>query len=142
MLAFQVFAWTSSSFRKSNKTLLEECWKNAADQDDWGTLYQAYTAEGWSDDETLRILRKTMICQASRRCYGPESETFEGAFDEVLPLRLEKSEEALILKDSSLSSLSVEAILMQHKNFPDAGKLMLTAIMLGGEVEEGPAPME
>lgn len=142
LLAFQVFAWTSSSFRKSNKTLLEECWKNAADQDDWGTLYQAYTAEGWSDDETLRILRKTMICQASRRCYGPESETFEGAFDEVLPLRLEKSEEALILKDSSLSSSSVEAILMQHKNFPDAGKLMLTAIMLGGEVEEGPAPME
>ncbi|KAJ8554504.1 hypothetical protein K7X08_025182 [Anisodus acutangulus] len=45
---------------------------------------------------------------------------------------------------------SVETFLMQHKDYPDAGKLMLTAVMLGNVhsdiisivEEEGPTPME
>ncbi|XP_057955734.1 nuclear pore complex protein NUP133 isoform X2 [Malania oleifera] len=141
--AFDVCAWTSSSFRKCNKSLLEECWKNATDQDDWGRLYQASVTEGWSDEDALRILGETVLFQASRRCYGPEAESFDGGFDEVLPLRLENSE-LEVLKDSGGS---VESILMQHKDFPDAGKLMLTAIMLGGVQmdiggEESPSQME
>ncbi|GJZ72097.1 hypothetical protein Tco_0635948, partial [Tanacetum coccineum] len=64
------------------------------------------------------------------------SETYEGGFEEVIPLRQE-----------SLEGSSVEGILMQHRSFPDAGKLMVTAIMLGSVVvdtapEDGPAPME
>ncbi|OVA20185.1 Nucleoporin [Macleaya cordata] len=141
--AFDIFAWTSSSFRKSNRSLLEECWKNAADQDDWGKLYQASIAEGWTDEETLRVLKETVLFQASNRGYGPEAETYEGGFDEVMPLQ--RDEELLMLKDNGLT---VEGILMQHKNFPDAGKLMVTAIVLGkmgDEItveEEGPTPME
>ncbi|XP_059662894.1 nuclear pore complex protein NUP133 [Cornus florida] len=143
LLAFDVFAWTSSSFLKCNRSLLEECWKNVVDQDDWEKLYQASILQGWSDEETIRVLGETMIFQASSRCYGPEAETYEGGFDEVLPLRQENIE-LQTLKDSGSS---VEAILMQHKDFPDAGKLMLTAIMLGiaqvdTGVEEGPSPME
>ncbi|KAK9284642.1 hypothetical protein L1049_023818 [Liquidambar formosana] len=143
LCAFDVFAWTSSSFRKCHRSLLEECWKNAADQDNWGELYQASISEGWSDAETLRFLKQTMLFQASSRCYESEAETFEGEFDEVLPLRQENLE-LPILKDSGSS---VEAILMQHKDFPDAGKLMLTAIMLGGaqvdiRVGEGPSLIE
>ncbi|KAJ8748588.1 hypothetical protein K2173_007578 [Erythroxylum novogranatense] len=140
--AFEVFAWTSSSYRKSHRNLLEECWKNAADQDDWGQLQQACRDEGWSDDETLQQLRDTVLFQASRRCYGPEAETIDEGFDEVLPLRKESSE------FSTLKHLdvSVEAILMQHKDFPDAGKLMLTSIMLGSlndvKAEDGHTPME
>lgn len=142
--AFDVFAWTSSSFRRSNKSLLEECWKSAVDQDDWEKLYDFSKAEGWSDEDTLRALEKTVLFQASRRCYGSESESYEGGFDEVLPLA-QGSIELPSMKD--YGSPSVEAILMQHKDFPDAGKLMLTAVMLGsGRVDlcegDGPIPME
>ena len=144
LCAFDVFAWTSSSFRKAHKNLLEECWKNAADQDDWTELYQVSTIEGWSDDETLQNLKHTVLFKASSRCYGPLAETFGEWFDQVLPLRQETLEPT-ITKDSGSS---VEAILMQHKDYPEAGKLMLTAIMLGsledgnGEEEGGPTPME
>ncbi|XP_014504766.1 nuclear pore complex protein NUP133 [Vigna radiata var. radiata] len=135
--AFDVFAWTSSSFRKINKSLLEDCWKKAASQDDWSKFYDSYRAEGWSDQEILQNLRNTILFQASSRCYGPRSETFEEGFDQVLPLRQENMEGS-----------SVETILMQHKDFADAGKLMLMAIMLGSEhggdmrIEEGPSPMD
>ncbi|KAI3424632.1 uncharacterized protein J3R85_010523 [Psidium guajava] len=141
--AFDIFAWTSSSFRRFHKSLLEECWKSAADQDDWGKLHQASTVEGWSDEETLRVLRDTVLFQASSRCYGPEADTFEGGFEEVLPLRQENMEPSALKESGS----SVEAILMQHKYFPDAGKLMLMAIELGSvrsgiDCEEGILPME
>lgn len=143
LLAFDVFAWTSSSFRKSHRNLLEDCWRNAADQDDWGQLYEASVDEGWSEEDTLRQLRDTVLFQASSRCYGSQAETIEGGFNEVLPLR----------KDNILAPLledlnsSVEGILMQHKNFADAGKLMLTAIMLGApqddtEANEGHFPRD
>ncbi|CAK7349111.1 unnamed protein product [Dovyalis caffra] len=138
--AFDVFAWTSSSFRRSHRNLLEGCWKNAADLDDWGQLHQASKDEGWSDEETLQQLRYTVLFQASSRCYGPSAETIEEGFDVVLPLRNENSEVSAL-------DFSVEAILMQHKDFPDAGKLMLTAIMLGRvqdntKVGEDPSSME
>ena len=125
--AFDVFAYTSSSFLKCNTSVLEECWRNAANQDDWERLYQTSIAEGWSDEETLQTLRETILFQASSRCYGPEAENYEGGFDEVLPLRQENLEPPT----SKDMVSSVEAIVMQHKDFAVAGKLMLTAIMLG-----------
>ncbi|KAK6238678.1 hypothetical protein QUC31_004147 [Theobroma cacao] len=139
---FDVFAWTSSSFRKSHRNLLEECWKNAADQDPWSQLYEASVTEGWSDEETLQQLSQTILFQASNRCYGPKAETIEEGFDEVLPLRQENLEAASLNDKRS----SVEAILMQHRDFPYAGKLMLTAIMLGcvqdhAKKEEGLSPV-
>lgn len=142
--AFDVFAWTSFSFRRSNRLLLEECWKNAVDQDDWEKLYDFSIAEGWSDEDTVQALGKTVIFQASRRCYGPESETYEGGFGEVLPLRQDGIEQ---LPSMDTGSASVEAILMQHKDFPIVGKLMLAALMLGSAQadlyeEDGPIPME
>ncbi|XP_027332079.1 nuclear pore complex protein NUP133 isoform X2 [Abrus precatorius] len=142
--AFDVFAWTSSSFRKIHRKLLEDCWKNAASQDDWSKLYDSYTVEGWSDEEILQNLKNTILFQASNRCYGPQNETFEEGFDQVLPLRQENMETSILGDMSS----SVEKILMQHKDYPVAGKLMLMAIMLGSEhhgdirIEEGPSPME
>ncbi|GAB2256855.1 hypothetical protein Droror1_Dr00022914 [Drosera rotundifolia] len=141
--ALDIFAWTSFSFRSRNTTLLEECWKVAIDLDDWEKLHQFSVAEGWSDVDTLRVLNNTVLFQASQRCYGPESESFKGGFDEVLPLRLETMEPSDLMGSAS----SVEMILMQHKDFPDAGKLMLTAVMLGSaradiDAEDGVAPME
>ncbi|XP_021805849.1 nuclear pore complex protein NUP133-like [Prunus avium] len=141
--AFDVFAWTSSSFRKTHANLLEDCWRNAADQDDWSKLYQASVSEGWGDEETLQNLKDTVLFQASNRCYGPEAETFGEGFDEVLSLRQEITEPP-IMKDSVSS---VEAVLMQHTDYSEAGKLMLTSIMLGSlqddNIEqEGPVPME
>ncbi|XP_010467055.1 PREDICTED: nuclear pore complex protein NUP133 isoform X1 [Camelina sativa] len=127
--AFEVFAWTSCSFRENHESLLEECWRNAADQDDWDRLHQASTNEGWSDKETLQNLRNTALFQASQRCYGPTRvNTFDGDFAQVLSLRRENPED---------STSSVEEVLMSHKDFAEAGKLMLTAIMLGCEEEEG-----
>ena len=142
--AFDMFAWTSASFRKVHRKLLEDCWRKAASQDDWSKLHDSYIVEGWGDDETLQNLKSTILFQASSRCYGPGAETFEEGFDQVLPLRQENSETPILGDISS----SVETILMQHKDFPVAGKLMLMAIMLGCEhggditLEEGPSPME
>jgi nuclear pore complex protein Nup133 len=141
---FDVFAWTSSSFRKNHRKLLEDCWKKAASQDDWSKFHDAHMAEGWSDEETLQNLRNTALFQASSRCYALQSVTFEEGFDDVLPLRQENMETSTLGDMSS----SVETILMQHKDFPVAGKLMLMAVMLGSEhsgdnrIEEGPSPME
>lgn len=126
LLAFEIFAWTSSSFRSSNRSLLGECWRLAADSDDWVALANAARAEGWSDELVVDTLRETVLFKASCRCYGPEAGNFEGGFEEVLPLR---KDDASPLE----SGLSVEAILMQHTSFLDAGKLMLTAVMLGKE---------
>ncbi|CAH2051524.1 unnamed protein product [Thlaspi arvense] len=130
--AFEVFAWTSCSFRENHRSLLEECWRNAADQDDWDRLHQAATSEGWSDKETLQNLRNTALFQASKTCYGPNrvNNTFDGDFAQVLPLRRESPEK-------NVTTSSVEDVLMNHKDFAEAGKLMLTAIMLVCVEEEG-----
>lgn len=125
--AFDLFSWTSASFLRSNTSLLEECWRNAANQDDWEKLYQKSMTEGWSDERTSEILQQTVLFQASSKCYGPDAKTLDFKFNQVLPLRQENIDHSN-LKDTSSS---VEAVLMQHKSFPDAGKLMLTAIMLG-----------
>ncbi|PPR84030.1 hypothetical protein GOBAR_AA36683 [Gossypium barbadense] len=130
---FDVFAWTSSSFRKSHRNLLEECWKKAADQDPWSELYQASVSEGWSDEETLQQLSRTILFKASNRCYGPKAETIEDGFGEVLPLRQENVEVAG-LKDARSS---VEAILMQHRDFPYAGCVQGDDVKL----EESLSPM-
>ncbi|KAK9077399.1 hypothetical protein SSX86_005736 [Deinandra increscens subsp. villosa] len=140
LYAFDVFAWTSLSFLRCNTRLLEECWKNAANQDDWETINQTTAAKGLTDEEIFEVLNETTLFQASRRCYGPEAETYEGGFDQVLPLRQESLE-------ISTGGSSVEGILMQHRSFPDADKLMVTAIMLGSvaaeaTLEDGPSPME
>lgn len=129
LLAFEMFAWMGSSFRNSNQSLLEESWRNAADQDDWVALANARRAKGWSDELVLENLRETILFAASYRCYGPEAKTYNGGFNEVLPLRKDEVDFASPKESGS----SVETILMQHKNFPDAGKLMLTAIMMGRE---------
>lgn len=129
LLPFEVFAWTSSSFRTANRSLLEECWKNAVDQNDWAALNQAATAEGWSDEVVLETLKETILFKASNRCYGPGAETYDGDFDETLPLQKE---------DAEIPGSSVEGILMLHKDFPDAGKLMMIALMMG---KEGTSPI-
>ncbi|KAJ4896910.1 Nuclear pore complex protein NUP133 [Raphanus sativus] len=127
--AFEVFAWTSCSFRENHRSVLEECWRNAADQDDWDRLHQASANEGWSDKETLQNLKNTALFQASKRCYGPNRvNAFDVDFAQVLPLRRENPED---------KTSSVEDLLMSHKDFAEAGKLMLTAIMLGCVEEEG-----
>lgn len=141
--AFDLFAWTSASFIRSNTSLLEECWRNAANQDDWQSLRQMSITEGWSDERTLEVLKETILFQASSKCYGHYAETFEGKFEDMLPMRQESSEHPN-LKDTSSS---VELVLMQHKDFPDAGKLMLTAIMLGSvwvasAADSGPTEMD
>lgn len=89
----------------------------------------------------MRVLRKTMLFQAASKCYGPESDTYEGSFFEVLPLKEEMSE-----VPSMKEVGSVEGILMRHKDYAEAGKLMLTALMLGAQVDDeesnGPIPMD
>jgi nuclear pore complex protein Nup133 len=121
--AFEVFAWTNSSFREFNRSLLEECWLNAADQDDWPAIYQASLSEGWTDELVHQSLQETVLYNASSRCYGSDAQVFEGAFEDVLPL----------CGEDGSSSPSVEQVLLQHRYFPDAGKLMLTAVVMGKE---------
>ncbi|XP_078442225.1 nucleoporin, Nup133/Nup155-like protein isoform X2 [Wolffia australiana] len=127
---FEIFAWTTSAFRASNKSLLCECWMNVADQDNWQDIHQDLTAEGWSDEMITDFLSGTYLFQASRICYGPNAEVYDGGFDDVLPL-LGKD---MIIKGTVSS---VESILMQHRAFPDAGKLMLTALVMGQHASGG-----
>ncbi|CAN1858125.1 Nuclear pore complex protein NUP133 [Linum perenne] len=126
--AFDIFAWTSSSFRESHRSLLEDCWKNAANQDNWGELQRANENQGWSDEEMLNHLRGTVLFQASSRCYGAQGEMIEEEFEAVLPLRKDDP--------GGGAEYSVETLLMQHSEYPDAGKLMLTAAVLGAVQED------
>ncbi|PWA77136.1 nucleoporin, Nup133/Nup155-like protein [Artemisia annua] len=120
---FDIFAWTSLSFLRCNTSLLEEYWKNAANQDDLETINQTLVSKGLSDEENLEALKETALFQPSRRCYGSETETYEGGFEEVIPVRQEH-----------LEGSSVEEILMQHRSFMNAGKLMVTTVVLGSVV--------
>ncbi|GER40873.1 nucleoporin [Striga asiatica] len=118
---FDIFSWMSVSFLRSNTFILQECWRNVASQDDWERLYGLSMTEGWSDDRTSEVLEQTALFHAARKCYGPRSKKFNVKFDEMLPLR----------KGSNVIGLSVEEVMIEHKDYPDAGKLMLTAILLG-----------
>ncbi|KAF7054828.1 hypothetical protein CFC21_062444 [Triticum aestivum] len=128
--AFEVFAWTGSSFRSSNKGLLEACWTNAADQDDWVKLSQASVSEGWSDEVIQESLQGTVLFNASRLCYSSDAVVFDGTFEEVLPVR----KEDVHARGLEAKCFSVEEVLMQHDAFPDAGKLMMTAVVMGKEL--------
>ncbi|KAF7041651.1 hypothetical protein CFC21_051417 [Triticum aestivum] len=128
--AFEVFAWTGSSFRSSNKGLLEACWTNAADQDDWVELSQASVSEGWSDEVIQESLQGTVLFNASRLCYSSDAVVFDGTFEEVLPVRKEDVQ----ARGLEAKCFSVEEVLMQHDAFPDAGRLMMTAVVMGKEL--------
>ncbi|CAN6295932.1 unnamed protein product [Urochloa humidicola] len=137
--AFEVFASTSSSFRSSNRNLLEACWINATNQDDWVKLSEASTSEGWSDEVIQESLQGTVLFKASRLCYSLDSVVYDGSFEDVLPVK----KEDVHLRGLESKCLSVEEVLMQHKDFPDAGKLMMTAVIMGKEVSYAAAePME
>ncbi|XP_052147863.1 nuclear pore complex protein NUP133 [Oryza glaberrima] len=127
--AFEVFAWTRASFRSSNKGLLEACWMNAADQDDWVSL-QEESSGGWSDEVIQESLQGTVLFNASRLCYSPDAVVYDGSFEDVLPVK----KEDVHLRGLEGRCLSVEEVLMQHKDFPDAGKLMMTAVIMGKEL--------
>nr|CAB3496608.1 unnamed protein product [Digitaria exilis] len=128
--AFEVFASTSSSFRSSNRGLLEACWMNATNQDDWVKLSQVSTSEGWSDEVIQESLQGTVLFKASRICYSPDSLVYDGTFEDVLPVK----KEDVHLRGLETKCLSVEEVLMQHKDFPDAGKLMMAAVIMGKEL--------
>ncbi|XP_015691167.1 nuclear pore complex protein NUP133 isoform X2 [Oryza brachyantha] len=134
--AFEVFAWTSASFRCSNRGLLEACWMNATDQDDWVSLSQE--SEGWSDERIQESLQGTVLFNASRLCYSRDAVVYGGSFEEVLPVK----KEDLQLRGLEGRCLSVEEVLMQHKDFPDAGKLMMTAVIMGKELPDTVAAAE
>jgi nuclear pore complex protein Nup133 len=88
--AFEVFAWTSSSFRSSNRGLLENCWMNAANQDDWVQLSQASISEGWSDEVIQESCLKEWSSSTPQGCViAPDAVVFDGTFEEVLPSRKE-----------------------------------------------------
>lgn len=128
--AFEVFASTSSSFRSSNRGLLEASWMNATNQDDWVKLSQVSTSEGWSDEVIQESLQGTVLFKASRMCYSPDSLVYDGTFEDVLPVK----KEDVHLRGLESKCLSVEEVLMQHKDFPDAGKLMMVAVIMGKEL--------
>ena len=122
--AFEVFAWTSSSFRSSNRGLLESCWTNAANQDDWVNLSQASTSKDWSDEVIQESLQGTVLFNASRLCYSPDAVVFDGSFEDVLPVRKEDVH-ARGLEDKCFS---VEEVLMQHDVFPSGASLGLLRV--------------
>lgn len=102
---------------------------NAADQDDWVSL-QEESSGGWSDEVIQESLQGTVLFNASRLCYSPDAVVYDGSFEDVLPVK----KEDLHLRGLEGRCLSVEEVLMQHKDFPDAGKLMMTAVIMGKEL--------
>ena len=85
-------------------------------------------SEGWSDEVIQESLQGTVLFKASRLCYSPDSVVlYDGTFEDVLPVK----KEDIHLRGLESKCLSVEEVLMQHKDFPDAGKLMMTAVIMG-----------
>jgi nuclear pore complex protein Nup133 len=102
---------------------------NAANQDDWVKLLQASTSEGWSDEVIQKSLLGTVLFNTSRVCYSPDAVVCDGIFEDVLPVK----KEDVHLRGLESKCFSVE-VLMQHKDFPDAGRLMMTAVIMGNEL--------
>lgn len=127
---FDVFALGGDIFHRSNKSLLESAWLRAADQDNWIMMKQVSERDGWSDEQHLEALQNTILYHAARRCYGEDSFCIGGSFKDVLPLLQEESEENMEF-GPSLGVGSVEMVLMQHPDYPDAGQAMLTSIQMG-----------
>lgn len=128
--AFHIFAWGGDLFRRSNKSLLETAWLKAADQDDWIMMRQVSERDGWSDEQHIEALQNTVLYQAAKRCYSEECFRRGGSFQQVLPLLQEEAEE-IESCTSDLDIESVETILMQHRDFPEAGQAMLAAVRMG-----------
>jgi nuclear pore complex protein Nup133 len=103
---------------------------NATNQDDWVKLSEASMSEGWSDEVIQESLQGTVLFKASRLCYSPDSVVYDGTFEDVLPVK----KEDVHPRGLESKCLSVEEVLMQHKDFPDAGKLMMTAVIMGKEL--------
>lgn len=120
---FEVFAYAGDDFRQRNKSLLENAWVWAADQDDWGMMRETSENEGWGDQQLLNFMYSTGLYQAARRCYGEGADArYGGPFEETLSLT-----------SGDGAGLSVEVILMRHPDFSFAGQTMLTALKLGTE---------
>lgn len=128
--AFDVFAWGGDLFRRCNKSLLETAWLRAADQNNWIMMRQVSERDGWSDEQHSETLQNTVLYQVAKRCYGEDSFCIGGSFQDILPLLQEEAEEdADFGKETGTGS--VETVLMQHRDFPDAGQDMLAAIRMG-----------
>ncbi|KAJ7530916.1 hypothetical protein O6H91_14G024600 [Diphasiastrum complanatum] len=138
--AFKVFALAGDLFRRGNKSLLEAAWLKVADQDNWIKMRQTSEEEGWSDEHMLQALRTTALFEVSRRCYSEGAYIYGSPFEEVLPLmhtdkmQNEGKERGLFRTEIGTMG-SVEEVLMQHKDFPEAGEAMLTALRMGKSVD-------
>ncbi|KAI5071016.1 hypothetical protein GOP47_0013267 [Adiantum capillus-veneris] len=127
--AFHVFAWGGDIFRRSNKSLLEAAWLKAADQDDWILMREVSERDGWSDEQHVEALQNTALYQAAKCCYSGAYLQKGGSFEDVLPLLQEE------MGGIDTEVESVETILMQHRDFPEAGQAMLVAVQMGKCIE-------
>lgn len=110
LCAFQVFTSAGPMFCSGNRSLLEEAWLRAVDQDDWLGLKKMAEEEGWSDEHIMQVLQDSLLYQASRQCFG---ESHASSFSR------------------DVSPESVEKVIAKHPSYPEAGQAMLTAFRYG-----------
>ncbi|KAG0557540.1 hypothetical protein KC19_11G138400 [Ceratodon purpureus] len=110
LCAFQVFTSAGAKFCTGNRSLLEQAWLRAVDQDDWLGMKKMAEEEGWSDEHIMQVLQDSLLYQASRHCFG-------------------ESHASSFAKD--VSPESVENVIAKHPSYPEAGQAMLTAFRYG-----------
>jgi nuclear pore complex protein Nup133 len=80
--AFAVFASAGSTFRASNKSLLETLWRRAAAETDWEQLSELRASGG--DEGYVQALRATLVARATRRCYDETAVRLGAPFSEAM----------------------------------------------------------
>jgi len=80
--AFAVFASAGSTFRASNKSLLETLWRRAAAETDWEQLSKLRASGG--DEGYVQALRATLVARATRRCYDETAVRLGAPFSEAM----------------------------------------------------------
>ncbi|XP_024526327.1 nuclear pore complex protein NUP133 isoform X2 [Selaginella moellendorffii] len=131
--SLEVFALSGDFFRRGNKSLLEATWLKLADQDDWLKMRQLSDEECWNDQQQYEALKATALYAASKYCYGGSAFVVGTLFEETLPLFREIDASSRRAEPGSAGS--VNEVLTEHEDFPEAGEAMVMALRMGKGLE-------
>ncbi|EFJ27363.1 hypothetical protein SELMODRAFT_96126 [Selaginella moellendorffii] len=131
--SLEVFALSGDVFRRGNKSLLEAAWLKLADQDDWLKMRQLSDEECWNDQQQYEALKATALYAASKYCYGGSAFVVGTPFEETLQLFREIDASSRRAEPGSAGS--VNEVLTEHEDFPEAGEAMVMALRMGKGLE-------
>ncbi|XP_024526449.1 uncharacterized protein LOC9635295 [Selaginella moellendorffii] len=96
-------------------------------------MRQLSDEECWNDQQQYEALKATALYATSKYCYGGSAFVIGTPFEETLPLFREIDASSRRAEPDSASS--VNEVLAEHEDFPEAGEAMVMALRMGKGLE-------